>query len=212
MPGWDAREAGGCRGAGRDVPAGLDGLFADTLSEKYVGVVEILKEPGQESIPVSCYCLLYPGKYAPIHALGVVGRFEQVRRHSGDDHGFAHTTGTVFPQVSRHFASSHGEADQGEIAQLQLGDQFAKVLGEGVVVVPRGWLAGLAEASPVIGDDPVPSLQQDGKLFLPRSTAQWVPVDQDNGLPRAVVFVVKLDVARIFFSDRNVRHFQISSY
>jgi hypothetical protein len=35
-------------------------------------------------------------------------------------------------------------------------------------------------------------------LFLPRSTAQWVSVDQDNGLPRAMVFVVKLDVARIF--------------
>src|ERR1700693_2057965 len=128
MPGWDAREAGDCGSAGRDVPAGLDGLFADTLSQQYVGVVEILKETSEESIPVSCYRLLYPGKYAPIHALGVVGRFEQVWRHSGDDHRFAHTTGAVFPQVSRHFASSHGEADQGEILQLELDDQFVKVL------------------------------------------------------------------------------------
>src|SRR5580700_153242 len=208
MPGWDAREAGDCGGTRRDVPAGLDGLFADTLSQQYICVVEILEETGKESTPVSCYRLLYPGKYAAIHPLRVVGRFEQVRRHSGDDHRFAHTTGTVFPQVSRHFASSHGEADQGEIVQLQLRDQFMKVLGEGVVVVARGWLAGLAEASSVVGDDPVTSLQQDGKLFLPRSATQWVSVDQDNGLPRAVVFVVKLDVARIFFSDSNVRHFE----
>jgi len=90
--------------------------------------------------------------------------------------------------------------------QLQLGDQFVKVLREGVVVVARGRLAGFAEASTVVGDDPVAGLQQDGKLFLPRSTAQWVSVDQDNGLPRAVVFVVKLDVARIFFSGCHVRH------
>ena len=87
-----------------------------------------------------------------------------------------------------------------------------KVLGEGVVVVARGWLAGLAEPPSVIGDDPVARLQQDGKLFLPRSAAQGVPVDQDNGLPRAVVFVVKLDIARIFFSDRNVRHYESPLY
>jgi hypothetical protein len=37
-------------------------------------------------------------------------------------------------------------------------------------------------------------------------------MDQDNGLPRAVVFVVKFDVARIFFSDRNVWHFESPSY
>jgi hypothetical protein len=39
-----------------------------------------------------------------------------------------------------------------------------------------------------------------------RSTAQWISVDHDNGLPRAMVCVVKLDASRIFFSDCNVRH------
>lgn len=62
-------------------------------------------------------------------------------------------------------------------------------------------MAGFAEPSAVVGDDPITGLQQGGKLFLPRSTAQWVSVDQDNALPRAVIFVVKLDVTRIFLSD-----------
>jgi hypothetical protein len=33
MPGLDACQAGGSGGAGRDVPTGLDDLFADTLSQ-----------------------------------------------------------------------------------------------------------------------------------------------------------------------------------
>src|SRR5258707_164374 len=41
VPGLDAREAGGSGGAGRNVPTGLDDLFADTLSQEYVGVEEI---------------------------------------------------------------------------------------------------------------------------------------------------------------------------
>ena len=91
MPGWDAREAGGGRGARRDVPTGLDDLFADTLSQEYVGVIEILKQTGEEGIPVSSYRLSDPGEHAAIHALEVVRRLEQVRRYAGNDHGFAHT-------------------------------------------------------------------------------------------------------------------------
>jgi serine/threonine protein kinase len=75
------------------------------------------------------------------------------------------------PLALGYLASSHREADQGEIVQLQLGDQFVKVLREGVVVVARGRLAGFAEASAVVSDDPVTSLQQDGKLFLHEAPA-----------------------------------------
>ena len=85
---------------------------------------------------------------------------------------------------------------------------LVKVLCEGVVVVARGRLAGFAEASAVVGDDPVTRIQQDGQLLLPGSTAQRVSVDQDNRFARAMVFVVKLHVARIFSSDRNVWHFE----
>jgi hypothetical protein len=81
-----------------------------------------------------------------------------------------------------------------------------EVLCERVVVVAGGWLAGLAEAPAVIGNDSVTSIQEDRDLLLPRSTAQRVPVDENDRLARAMVFVVKVDVARIFFSDCNVWH------
>ena len=79
--------------------------------------------------------------------------------------------------------------------QLELGDQLVKVLWERVVVVARGRLAGLAEASAVVGNDPVTRFQENGYLPLPGSNAQWVSVDQNNRLARAMVFVVKLYVA-----------------
>src|SRR5712671_3501654 len=74
MPGWDARQAGGGRGARRDVPTGLDDFFADTLSQEHVGVVEILEETGEEGIPVSSYRLLDPVEDIGINAFEVVRR------------------------------------------------------------------------------------------------------------------------------------------
>src|SRR6266849_5214492 len=171
MPRCDARETGCSGGAGRDVPTGLYDLFADTLSQECVGVVEILKETGEEGIPVSSYRLLYPGEHAAIHALGVVRRLQQVRWHAGNNHGFAHTLGAVFSEVACDFAPSHGEADQGEISQFKLGDQLVKVLREGVVVVAGGRLTGFAKASAVVGDDTVTRIQQHRYLLLPRSPA-----------------------------------------
>ena len=76
-----------------------------------------------------------------------------------------------------------------------LSDQLVKVLCERVVIVACGRLAGLAEASAVVGNDPVTRIQEDGNLLLPGSTAQGVSVDQNNRLARAMVFVIELDVA-----------------
>ena len=79
--------------------------------------------------------------------------------------------------------------------QLKLGDQLVKIFSERIVVVARGWLARLSEASAVVGNDSVTGVQEDGDLLLPGSTTQWVSVDENNRLARAVVFIVKLDVA-----------------
>jgi hypothetical protein len=51
---------------------------------------------------------------------------------------------------------------QDGVAQVQVLEQVAQVGGEGVVVVAGGGLAGLAEAAAVVGDDPVPGLEQRG--------------------------------------------------
>src|SRR5262249_20588682 len=41
---------------------------------------------------------------------------------------------------------------------------------------------------------------------LPSGTAQWVSVDQHDRATRAVVFIVEIYVAGVFFSDCNVWH------
>src|SRR3954451_15073453 len=91
MPRCDARETGRRGGAGRDVPTGLDDLFAYTLFQQCVGVVEVLKETSEEGIPVGSDRLLNPREHAAIHPLGVVRGLQQVRGDAGNNYGFAHT-------------------------------------------------------------------------------------------------------------------------
>jgi hypothetical protein len=64
----------------------------------------------------------------------------------------------------------------------------------------------LAEPSTVVGDDPVTRSQQDRGLLLPRSTAQRIPMDQHCRPTGTVILILKIDVARIFLTDVNVRH------
>jgi hypothetical protein len=63
-----------------------------------------------------------------------------------------------------------------------------EIVGEGVVVVAGGGLAGAAEAAPVVGDDPVPDIQQRAFLLLPGVAVERVAVDGDDRPAGAVVF------------------------
>jgi len=85
-------------------------------------------------------------------------------------------------------------AHQDRLAQVQVLQQRAEVGGEGVVVIAGGGLAGLAEPAPVVGDNPVPGVQQGRDLPVPGAAAERVPVDQHDGLAGAVILVVDLDV------------------
>jgi NAD(P)-dependent dehydrogenase (short-subunit alcohol dehydrogenase family) len=87
-----------------------------------------------------------------------------------------------------------------------------QVFGEGVVVVADRRLAGLAEPSAVVGDDSVTRSQQDCGLLLPGSTAQRIPVDQHYRLTGTVILIVEIDVARIFLTDINVWHRELSLF
>ena len=81
-----------------------------------------------------------------------------------------------------------------------------QVLGEGVVVVAGSWLAGLAESSAVIRDDTVTRRQKRCDLLLPGGAAQWISVDKDNGVTRAMVLIIEIDVAGVFRTDRSEWH------
>lgn len=85
-------------------------------------------------------------------------------------------------------------------------EQDVEVGGEGVVVETRRWLAGLAKAAPIVGDDAVAGRQQCGRLLLPGVPVEEVAVDEHHRLTGAVVFVVQLDVGSVFLADGHVRH------
>src|SRR5579872_6079117 len=87
MPGGNAGEAGNGGRAGGDVPACLHGLFADALTQELIGVVEVLEELGEEGEAVGGDGLLDAFEDGVVHALRVVGGFQQVRRNSGNDYG-----------------------------------------------------------------------------------------------------------------------------
>src|SRR5262249_47880802 len=110
----------------------------------------------------------------------------------------------------RHFAAAHGETNQREIAQLELGDELLQVLGEGVVIVAGGWLAGPAESAAIIGDDAVAGGQKRRHLLLPGSATEGTSVDEDNRDARAVVLIIEIDISGVFLSDRGVWHVSFS--
>ena len=70
----------------------------------------------------------------------------------------------------------------------------------------RAGLAGLAEASAVVGDYMVACVEQDWELFLPASTAQWVSIDEYDRLAGTMVLVLEINTARILTTNTNVWH------
>src|SRR6266852_5697911 len=111
VPGCDTRHARAGGGGGRHVPVSRDCLFADTLTQQQVGVVEILEEAGEERVTVGGHSVLDAGKYTGIQTFRIISAFEQVRYHAGDNHRFAHALGAVFSDVACYFASAHRKTD-----------------------------------------------------------------------------------------------------
>src|ERR1022692_4101723 len=102
-------------GAGCNVPASPDGLFADALTQEDIRVVEILEKLVEERVTISDNGFLDAIEDSAVHALRVVRRLEQERRNGPDEYRLANTLRPVFPQVACHFTSAHRETDQREI-------------------------------------------------------------------------------------------------
>src|SRR5882762_4816588 len=204
MPGWHTCKTRSRRSAGCNVPARLDGLFADAHTQQDVGVVEILEELGEERVTICNNGFLNAIEDSTVYALRVVRRLQQERRDRADEHYLADTLRTVLSQVACHFAATHREPDKREMTKFEVCHHLVQVLGEGVVVVARCRLAGLAEPSAVIGDDTVPRSQKRWNLLLPRGGIQWISMDKDDGVARAMIFIVEIDVTGVFLTDINV--------
>src|SRR5258706_8674363 len=109
-------------------------------------------------------------------------------------------------QVASHLAAAHREADQRDITQIELRQKLIQILGESVVVIACRRLAGPAESPAVVCDDPMTRSKQGRGLLLPGSAAQRPTVDEYDGLTRAEVFVIEIDIAGIFLTNSNEWH------
>src|SRR5437868_4649781 len=90
MPGRDASQTGRSRGAGRNVPAGLDRLLADAFAQQQIRVVKILEKLREETVTICGNGFLYSLEDAAVHALRVVRRLQKERRDSRDEYCLTH--------------------------------------------------------------------------------------------------------------------------
>lgn len=108
--------------------------------------------------------------------------------------------------VACDLASSHAETYEGHILQVKFVEELVKVLTERVIVVARGGFAGLAEASTGVSDYSIASVEEGRELPLPASAAQRIPMDQYDWFARAMILVVKINIAGILFSNSHKWH------
>jgi hypothetical protein len=125
----------------------------------------------------------------------IVRRLQQEGGNAREKNGLAHALRSEFPDVARDLAAAHRKTCQHEIEQFEMRHQFAQVLGEGVVVVAAGGLAGSAESTAIVGDDAVAGGQKNWNLLFLGCPAEWISVDQNHRVARAVVLIVNIDVS-----------------
>src|SRR5579863_4752538 len=115
MPCRHASETGRSRGAGCDIPARLDGLFANALAQQDIRVVEILEKLGEERVTVCDDGFLDPVEDIAVHALWVVGRLQKEGRNGRDEYRLAHACRSELPYVAGYFAAPHRKTDHREV-------------------------------------------------------------------------------------------------
>ncbi len=164
-------------------PEGLLALLLGHL-ELAVGAEEGAREAVQEARRVGLQVglhLLDRGVVEGAVGVGVV--LPQAGRDRRGEDGAAHPVRAVRPQVPGDLTAAHGEADEGDVAQVEVAQHRVEVIGEGVVVVRAVGtrLVRPAEAPPVVGEDPVARRPEGRLLARPRCSAERPAVDQDDG-------------------------------
>ena len=139
-------------------------------------------------------------------AAGIGGRLQHQRRHRADQHGLGDTLRAVAADVAGDFAAAGGVADVDRVLQVERFDQRREVVGVGVHVVAVPGLARPAMAAAVMRDAAVAARGQKHHLVFPGVGAQRPAVAEDDGLSRAPVLVVEIDVAGILLTNSNVWH------
>src|ERR1019366_9967054 len=99
IPGGDTGEAGDSGRASGSNPAGVHDLFADSLAQQQIRVVEVLEELCEEGVTVRLDRFLNSIEDAAVHTLRVVLGLEEKGRNRRDEHRPADAPGAVFSDV-----------------------------------------------------------------------------------------------------------------
>jgi hypothetical protein len=112
--------------------------------------------------------------------------------------------------IARHFTAAGGVANVYRVVQIQRFDKLRQVVGIGVHVVARPWLAGSAVAATVMGHAAVAAGGQKEHLVLKRIRAQRPTMTEDHRLPTTPVLIIYVDIAGVFLTDSDVWHGNVS--
>ena len=203
------RDAGPRRVRGRlgpGVPQRADGVLADPLAEVVVEVEEVPDQPAEPREPVVEDALLDAGDGLRVDALGVLVGLGERRGQALDEHDAAEAVGAVAAHVPGQFAGAEREPDEGDVAQVELGQQPVEVGGEGVEVVAHGGPARPPEAAPVVVDHSVAGGEQGVQLRFPRSAVERPAVDQHDRSPAPLVLVVEVDRGAVLLAHGDRAH------
>ena len=207
QPGVDTGERRVRRHLLRDGEVRFQRRVADPLGRQFVGVEEVLEEFFEPEVAVFFDRRLDPVEDFARDAFLVVVGLQQEGRDDAEHRHLADPVRAVVAEVAGDLAGAHREAAEDDVlAEREVVEQRLEVGGEGVVVVTGGRLARLAEAAPVVGDDPLAGGEQLRLLFLPGVAFERVAVDEDDRLAGPVVLVVKVDVGAVLFPDGDERH------
>src|SRR5260370_24732959 len=94
--------------------------------------------------------------------------------------GFADPPRAVDSQMADDFAASHAGPDERDVGEVEVLDQQLQVTGQGLVVIAVPGLGGTTESAPVVGDDPVPAVDQRPDLPFPSARARRPAVHEDD--------------------------------
>src|SRR5690606_29209482 len=114
----------------------------------------------------------------------VAVHLQEVGRDGGGENHAVQASFAVAGNITGHLDAAHGEADERDVAEIEIADDPRQVIAQRVVVVGATGL-GTPEAAAVIGDHAVAGSPQRLELVLPRLTREGPAVHQHHGTARA---------------------------
>ena len=130
---------------------------------------------------------------------GIARRLQHARRHRAHEHCLRHSLRTMATDVAGHLAAARRVSDMNDVRQVELLDEFRKVVGVRVHVIPVPGLGRPSVTAPVVGDGAIPVGRHEEQLLVPCVGVEWPAVAEDDWLTRAPILVE--DLRSVFGAD-----------